>query len=109
MHILTAQQMAQQYKAFYDQSPKLKLDQRNVPEKFWPLLPYAEFWGITDDVIRDKLVEQAPPIAKENLKFVVQQFDDALDEWLAGPEADGAEVTEEYVAYSAMRMMAYNF
>jgi hypothetical protein len=101
--------MVQQYGLFYDLSPKLRLDRRNIPEKFWPLLPYAEFWGIVDDIVQEQLIEQAPSIVKKNLKLVVQQFDDALDEWLAGPEADRAELSEEYVAYSAIRMMAYNF
>ena len=52
-NILTAEQMKQWYGNFYGQSPKLNLDPRNVPEQFWPLLPYAEFWGIADDWTRE--------------------------------------------------------
>lgn len=39
---------------------------------------------------------------------VVAAFDDAMDEWLGVPEADAQEPSDEYVAYSAMRMAAYH-
>ena len=41
-----------------------------------------------------------------NLKDVVDQFDAALDDWLAGPEADGPTFSEEYIAFSALRRAA---
>ncbi len=71
------------------------------------MLPYAEFWGIADDWTREDLVKSAPPGARENLKQVVAAFDNAMDEWLAGPEADASDPSDEYIAYSAMRMAAY--
>lgn len=104
--ILSAEQMKQRYGSFYDQSPKVQLDQRNVPERFRPLLPYAEFWGIADDWTREGLVDQAPPEVKENLREVVTRVDKALDEWLAGPEADNPKLSDEYIAFTAMRMAA---
>jgi hypothetical protein len=84
----------------------LRLDRRKVPEKFWPLLPYAEFWGIADDWARQDLLKQAPAEIQRNLKQVVATFDNALDEWLAGPEADNPTPTDEYVAFCAMGMAA---
>jgi len=105
-NILTTDQMKQWYGNFHGQSPKLNLDPRNVPEQFWPLLPYAEFWGVADDWTREGLVKQAPAEVQRNLKQVVAAFDDALDEWLAGPEADGTTFSDEYIAYTAMRMAA---
>jgi hypothetical protein len=33
----------------------------------------------------------------------VGPFDGALDEWLAGLEADGLNFSNEYIAFSAMR------
>jgi hypothetical protein len=86
--ILSADQMKRQYGRFYNSSPRLRLDRDKVPEQFWPLLPYAEFWGIADDWTRERLVKQAPADVRLNLKETVSAFDNALDEWLAGPEAD---------------------
>ena len=105
--ILSAEQMKRWYGSFYDRSPMLDLDQRKVPEEFWPLLPYAEFWGVADDLTREILVKQAPADVQHNLKEAVAAFDNALDEWLAGPEADDPNPSDEYIAFSAMRMAAY--
>lgn len=105
--ILSAQQMKRWYGGFYDSSPKIRLDRSKVPEEFWPLLPYAEFWGIADDLTREILVKEAPADVQQDLKEAVTAFDDALDKWLAGPEADNPNPSDEYVAFSAMRMAAY--
>ena len=104
--VLTSDEMKQFYGAFYHRSPKVHLDPSKVPERFWPLLPYAEFWGIADDLTREILVEEAPAAVQQNLKQVVAAFDSALDEWLAGPEANDPSPSDEYVAYSAMSMAA---
>lgn len=40
------------------------------------------------------------------LKRAVQDADAALDAWLAGPEAAGPDFSDEYIAFSAMRMAA---
>jgi len=96
------------YGRFYDLGPKLRLDPKNVPRQFWPLVPYAEFWGICDDCERERLLEQAPPHVQANLNEVVATFDNAMDEWLAGPEADAPHSSDEYIAFSAMRMAAYS-
>src|SRR5262249_4208815 len=102
----SAEEIKRRYGSFYDSSPKLRLDRRRVPEKLWPLLPYAEFWGISDDWAREKLVRQAPSDVRENLKATVAAFDAALTEWLAGPEADNPAPSDEYVAFSATVMAA---
>jgi hypothetical protein len=98
--------MKQFYGDFYHRSPKVDLDRTKVPRTFWPLLPYAEFWGIADDVTREILVDEASAAVQQNLKQVVSVFDTALDEWLAGPEADNPYPSDEYIAYSAMGMAA---
>ena len=69
--ILTAEQMKCFYGSFYDRSPRLHLDQRKVPERFWPLMAYAEFWGISDDLTREILVKEAPGDVQLNLKKAV--------------------------------------
>jgi hypothetical protein len=104
--MLSAGEMRRRYGDFYDRNPKRHLDRGKVPEMFWPLLPYAEFWGVADDLMRENLVKGAPADARQDLKEAVALFDLAMDDWLAGPEADDTRPSDEYVAYSAMRMAA---
>jgi hypothetical protein len=106
IELWNAGEMRLRYGSFYNSSPTLKLAGERVPEKFRPLIPYAEFWGISDDRLREGLVTRAPAEALQNLKAVVGAFDNALDEWLAGPEADEPDPSDEYVAFTALRMAA---
>ncbi len=105
-NILSADQMQRLYGSFYESSPKLHLDSSKVPQQLRPLLPYAEFWGVADDWTREELVEKAPADVQENLKDVVASFDKSFDDWLAGPEADDPSLSDEYIAFTALRMAA---
>lgn len=100
--------MEKHYGAPYLRYPKLSLNRANIPKQFWPLIPYAEFWGVSDDDDRELLVNECPAVALRNLRNVVDAFDADLKEWLGGPEADAPKSTPEYVAFSAMRMAAYD-
>ncbi len=103
---LSADEMKQLYGVFYQESPKASIDPSQVPGSLHVLVPYAEFWGISDDWAREELIAKSPQSVQENLKAVVASFDDKLDEWLAGEEADSTSPSKEYVAFSAMRMAA---
>ncbi len=92
------------YPQFVDSVQRLSLDRANVPEALDAYIPYAELWGVSDDLEREELVNRAPEEAKADVARVIEDIDDDLDEWLAGPEAESAEPTQEYVAFSAMRM-----
>ena len=88
---------------------RLSLDKHRVPARLRPLIPYAEFWGASDDTIREQLAERVPLEARKELKEIIRQYDDLLDEWLAGPESSSANPSREYIAFSAMRMIADTF
>ena len=62
--LLSAAQMERVYGALYRQGFKLPLDRGKVPERFWPLVPYAAFIRIADDLTREALVDDAPADAK---------------------------------------------
>jgi hypothetical protein len=55
------------------------------------------------------MIRKAPPEALRRLRETLAQFEEELDAWLAGPEADGPEFCEEYLAFSSMRMAADGF
>lgn len=102
--LLSAGDMRRKYGLTLDRRPKITLDPDLVPEKLRHLIPLAEFWGIDDDLIRDDLVRSSPPDAIHDLKRIVAEHDDLLDQWLAGPEAKGPSFSREYLAFSAMRL-----
>lgn len=104
--VLSREEMRNQYGSFYEESSKLSLDKRKVPNNLHKLIPYVEFWGISDDLIRENLVEKAPQTVLKNLSAVIEEYDDMLDEWLCGEEAESENPSKEYVAFSAMRMAA---
>jgi len=104
--VLTTEKMREKYGLSYKKSPKIRLDKTNIPPTLWPLIPYAEFWGITDDVMREDLIKHASSGDITNLVNMIEEYDDLLDEWLGGPEADNPAPTKEYIAFSAMRMAA---
>ncbi|MCO8120754.1 hypothetical protein NHH03_03320 [Stieleria sp. TO1_6] len=81
-----------------------KLDPRIVPLALHDLIPYAERYGIADDGYRAQLIELLDNSERDDLFLTVIRFDDALDDWLAGPDATTACPTIEYVAFSALRM-----
>ncbi|MBR7745779.1 hypothetical protein [Undibacterium baiyunense] len=84
----------------------MKLNTEHIPESLRVLIPLAERWGISDDSKRIKLIERANVADRVELKTIIGKYDDELDKWLADAEASGSEFSNEYIAFSAMRMAA---
>jgi hypothetical protein len=76
----------------------------DTPQSLRDLVHYALLWGVPDDGYRADLIQRASPEARANLKAIVTERDDQLDEWLAGAEAEGPAFTDAYLAFSSMRM-----
>lgn len=51
-------------------------------------------------------MRSAPADVLDNLRQVVERFEDALDAWLAGSKASRTPPSREYLAFSALRMAA---
>jgi hypothetical protein len=84
----------------------IELNPDRVPPELHPLIPFAQTWGIADDFDRELAVERSSPDQLAELKAIVGRFDDQLDTWLAGDEATEPRFSNEYIAFSAMRMAA---
>jgi succinate dehydrogenase flavin-adding protein (antitoxin of CptAB toxin-antitoxin module) len=80
--------------------------QENVPEEFWKLIPLAQKYGLSDDGYRSELLQTINENERLKLKSFLEEYDDKLDSWLAGPEANGPQYSNEYIAFSALRMAA---
>ena len=83
-----------------------KLDIKNIPEGLRELISMAEKFGISDDGYRYERLKNSSPEELAELRSLCEEKDDELDDWLAGPESDGPRFSDEYIAYSAMRMAA---
>jgi hypothetical protein len=97
-------ELASRYGAFY--ARRVTLDGGRVPAKLRALVPYAEVWGVSDDVDRDNLVESSPPEAREDLRELNKTYWREFDDWLAGPEADATPYSREYIAFSNLLIAA---
>ena len=82
------------------------IDPQHVPTALRHLIPLAQKFGVSDDLARETIVSSASKAEIEALKQAVQANDALLDTWLAGPEAAGPCFSNEYIAFSAMRMAA---
>ena len=107
--VLPAEEMRRKYGLCAENRPAIKLDPARVPKQLHVMIPLAEKFGVSDDLIRNDLFAKTPRAELEKLKKPIDRFEKTLDKWLAGPEADGPDYSPEYVAFSAMRMGADRF
>lgn len=92
------------YRLPHPEAAVSELDRLIVPLALHELIPYAERYGIADDGYRAQLIALLDDSERDDLALAVVRFADALDDWLAGPEANSDCPTHEYVAFSALRM-----
>src|SRR5438067_9512072 len=86
--------------------PMLVLDPARVPTCLRPLIPLAEVFGVSDDLIRADIVARAPASEVQAMRAAVEAYATGFDEWLAGPEASGPNFSPEYIAFTCLRMAA---
>jgi hypothetical protein len=104
--IMPAGEMRAKYGLTAENRPVIRLDPAKVPERLRTLIPLAERFGVSDDLIRADIVAKTPAAELRAMRAAVEAHDDAFDDWLAGPEADGPEFSAEYIAVSCLRMAA---
>ena len=104
--VYTVDEMRDRYGPFFFSKEMLSLNRSCVPSELWPLLPYAAFWGIDDDLAREALVQRAPKEVKKNLKEVLHLMETPLLKWLAGEESYDENPSPEYCAFSTLLMAA---
>jgi len=77
-----------------------------IPVLLHHLTGLAEKFGLADDKAREEVVANSSMEERRLMKDAVGKHDDEFDLWLAGPEAAGPEYSDEYIAFSALRMAA---
>jgi hypothetical protein len=104
--VLPAGEMRAKYDLTAENRPVIRLNPTKVPKELRHLIPWAEKFGIGDDLIRADFLAKTPKAEIIELRRLMAQHDDLLDDWLAGPEASGPKFSKEYLAFSCMRMGA---
>lgn len=104
--VLSVGEMREKYYLSDEKPPTLRIDPQNVPIPLRSLIPYAEKWGISDDILRGDFVAKACSEELGELRKIVASHDDLLDGWLAGPEGQKPPFSPEYLAFTHMRMAA---
>lgn len=101
---LTREELEEICSEIVDVSKKVSFKYSDVPNNLSLLIPYAEILGVSDDWARENLIKKMPDPIKKNLLWVIDQFNDELDAWLAGPESLETYPSDAYIAFSALRM-----
>ena len=104
--VLPAGKMREKYGLTAGNRPTIKLASAKVPKSLRPLIPLAERFGISDDLIRTDYMNNVTATDLAELQRIVEENNDQLDEWLAGHAADGPTFSKEYIAFTCMRMAA---
>jgi hypothetical protein len=104
--VLPAGEMRAKYGLYAENRPTIRLNPAKVPPSLRHLIPLAEKFGISDDLIRADVLVKTPADELDALRRIVAHHDPEFDGWLAGPEADGPTFTDEYIAFTCLRMAA---
>jgi hypothetical protein len=102
--VLPAEEMRRKYGLYAENRPVIRLNPERVPPGLRHLIPWAERFGIADDLIRQDFVAKTAESDLQELRRIVQEHNDLLDAWLSDPDADIHG--DEYVGFSTMRMAA---
>ena len=94
------------YKLTHPEAKPPILNTDKVPFQFHDLIPLAEKYGISDDCYRTDLIETLDENELKECASFLDHYDQVLDDWLAGPEADGPNYSQEYITFSALGMAA---
>ena len=94
--------------AIWPSMPKTKasiLDASEVPEELRSLIPYAQIWGISDDINRDAMLSKTPTALRTHLKKLVIDKEEVFENWL-GREHVSSPPTSAQVAFTALLIAA---
>lgn len=108
--VSTGRELKEKFGLTAENRPIIKLDPQNVPSELYPLIPYAEQWGITDDVVRRDALEKASLETLRDLVQTVHQYAKSLGKWLSAEYMEShrseAKMTEEEAALLGLESSA---
>ncbi|WP_342249029.1 hypothetical protein [Sphingomonas sp. OTU376] len=102
--VLGREQLASQLRVKPPYDETIEQIAAEAPSELGAIAHYALFWGVSDDGYGSGLIGRSSRELRRNLISVVKQYEDQLENWLAGPAAEGPDYTIAYIAYSALMM-----
>ena len=100
------EEFEQLYPGYFERVTKAlaPIDPNVVPDDLKRLIPYAEKWGIPDDIVRRRHCSKASPEEAAAFKAALQDTHSLFEEWhYTIPEEPDDEVTEKKVQYAQWR------
>lgn len=101
--ILPASEMQEKYELTADNRPVTRLDATKVPDDLVDLIPFAEKWGIGDDLIREDFQSTATREEKQALADALRVKNARITKWLDAQSKD-APMTDEAAAFMYMQL-----
>ena len=80
--IAPAHILQEKYGLYAENRPEIKLDPAKVPEGLRALIPYAEEWGMGDDIIRNDFIEKSTDAEKQELHDALSEPYERITAWL---------------------------
>src|SRR5437763_1567574 len=102
--VLPAGEMRAKYGLTAENRPTITLDPAKVPPGLRHLIPLAEQFGISDDLIREDLLAKTPPGDVETVQRFVEAHNDRFNDWLVGSAAIQPRLSPEYIAFTCLLM-----
>jgi hypothetical protein len=81
----------------------IHLDPAKVPSDLRDLVPYAEKWGIGDDIIRDNFQTKASVVEKQDLARAIAGRNSRITQWLNG-QPSNTPMSDEAAAFMYMQL-----
>jgi nitroreductase len=102
--LLPTRKMQEKYKLFAESRSEIKLDPKKVPKELQKLIPYAEKWGVEDDIIRADYEKKSSAKEKKELKRNLAGQAKKINKWL--DSFKGKQMTDEAAAFMYMLLAA---
>ena len=98
--ILPADEIKRKYNLCIENYKPPSLNPKRVPEQFRDLLPFAQRWGVGDDIIRDDLHQKVSQEEKQALIKAIDGHEKAINQWL--DTFGNRKMSEEAAAFMYM-------
>jgi hypothetical protein len=108
-YVLTVKELEAKYKVKKGKAKRYPVDKENIPEQFWVLIPYIDYFCLDAQEEREDFCELLPQTAFQHLADVLNTFEPALTEWLADNAFKKKPNTEEYYALCTLGEVVDNF
>lgn len=100
--IAPAHDLQRKYGLYAENRPTIRLGSKRFPPHLRHLAPFAERWGIGDDIIRNDYIKRASPAERRELYEVLYDPFEQITAWLNSFK--GKPMSDEAAAFMYMQL-----